>query len=105
MPAILILSTIPEIKTGKHIAKTLVDEKLAACVNIIPYIRSFYIWEGKTEEDDEALMIIKTEKDLENRIIQRIKELHPYSLPEIITFNISGGLPEYLNWIFESVRK
>ncbi len=105
MPAILILSTVSEIKTGKHIAKTLVDEKLAACVNIIPYTKSFYIWEGKTEEDDEALMIIKTEKDLENKIIQRIKELHPYSLPEIITFNISGGLPEYLNWIFESVRE
>jgi periplasmic divalent cation tolerance protein len=105
MPAILIFSTVSEIKTGEKIAKTLVDEKLAACVNIIPYIKSFYIWEGKTEEDDEALMIIKTEKELEDKIIQRIKELHPYSLPEIISFNISGGLPEYLNWIFESVRK
>lgn len=91
--------------TGKKIAKALVDERLAACVNLIPYVKSFYVWEGKTVEDDEGLLVIKTTKDALEKVIKRVKELHPYTLPEVISLDISGGLPEYLNWVVESVGK
>ncbi|MCI2414891.1 MAG: divalent-cation tolerance protein CutA [Candidatus Aramenus sp.] len=105
MSAVIVLSTVPEMGTGKKIAKALVDERLAACVNLIPYVKSFYVWEGKTVEDDEGLLIIKTDKESLEKVIKRVKELHPYTIPEVISIDISWGLPEYLNWIVESVRK
>ncbi|MBW9140385.1 MAG: divalent-cation tolerance protein CutA [Candidatus Aramenus sp.] len=105
MSAVVVLSTVPEMGTGKKIAKALVDERLAACVNLVPYVKSFYVWEGKTVEDDEGLLIIKTDKESLEKVIKRVKELHPYTLPEVISIDISGGLPEYLKWIVESVRK
>ncbi|EWG07078.1 MAG: periplasmic divalent cation tolerance protein [Candidatus Aramenus sulfurataquae] len=105
MSAVVVLSTVPEMGTGKKIAKALIDERLAACVNLVPYVKSFYVWEGKTVEDDEGLLIIKTDKESLEKVIKRVKELHPYTLPEVISIDISGGLPEYLKWIVESVRK
>lgn len=104
MTYIVALTTISGMESAKRIAKTLVDERLAACVNIIPYVKSFYIWEGKTTEDDESLLIIKTEEKEKEKLIKRIKELHPYTLPEIIIINFNEGLTDYLKWISESVR-
>ncbi|AWR97810.1 divalent cation tolerance protein CutA [Acidianus sulfidivorans JP7] len=104
MAEIVVITTISEYNSGKRIAKTLVEEKLAACVNIIPYVKSIYTWEGKVVEDDEAILIIKTESDVKDKIIKRIKEIHPYELPEIITLDITGGLENYLNWIRENVK-
>lgn len=101
---IIALTTTSGLESAKKIAKTLVDERLAACVNIIPYIKSFYVWEGKTTEDDESLLVIKTEERLKDELIKRIKELHPYTLPEIIIINFNEGLPDYLKWISESVK-
>ncbi|MDT7875606.1 divalent-cation tolerance protein CutA [Sulfolobus sp. SCGC AB-777_L09] len=101
---LLILTTINTMEGAKRIGKTLVDERLAACVNIIPYIKSYYFWEGKTVEDDEILLIIKTRAEVKDKIIQRIKELHTYQIPEIIAFDFNEGLPDYLKWITESVR-
>ena len=105
MSYIIALTTTNGMESAKKIAKTLVDERLAACVNIIPYVKSYYVWEGKTTEDDETLLIIKSEDSQKDKLIKRIKELHPYTLPEIIIINFNEGLPDYLKWISESVKK
>lgn len=99
----LLFSTTNSMENAKKIAKILVDERLAACVNIVPYIKSFYRWEGKTVEDDEILLIIKTKNEIKDKVIKRIKELHTYQIPEIIALDITAGLPEYLKWIDDNV--
>lgn len=87
------------------ISKTLVTEKLAACVNIMPNLRSIYSWQSKICDEKEFLMIIKTsEKHLKN-IQKRITELHHYEVPEIIFIPIETGLPEYLNWINQNTDR
>jgi periplasmic divalent cation tolerance protein len=85
-----------------RLAKTLVEERLAACVNIAP-VRSYYIWEVKLNEDKEELMIIKTKKVMVERLQARILELHSYKVPEIIVLSIIEGYPPYLSWMAESV--
>lgn len=93
----LVISTA-SINESKKIAKTLVDEKLVACVNIFN-VTSFYEWNNKIEEDKEDLLIIKTVKSNNPEVVRRIKEIHSYDLPEIITIPIIGGYPEYLRWV------
>jgi len=105
MSYIIALTTTNGMENAKKIAKTLVDERLAACVNIVPYVKSYYVWEGKTTEDDETLLIIKSDEGQKDKLIKRIKELHPYTLPEIIIINFNEGLQDYLKWISESVKK
>ncbi|MBN1761852.1 MAG: divalent-cation tolerance protein CutA [Methanomicrobia archaeon] len=84
------------------IAKTLVEERLAACVNVTG-VNSYYRLEGEVCEDNEALLIIKTEKSMINKIIKRIKEVHSYDVPEIIALPIIAGYEKYLEWVEESV--
>jgi periplasmic divalent cation tolerance protein len=85
------------------IAKTLVEERLAACVNITT-VRSHYRWEGEICEDTEALLIIKTERSRVDRIIKRITDVHSYEVPEIIALPVLAGSEKYLEWVEESVR-
>ena len=82
---------------AKKIAKTLVEEHRAACVNIVPNITSIYEWKDEIHEDDELLLIIKTSSI--HLVEQRIKELHSYEVPEIIAFDIDEGSEEYLGWM------
>ena len=100
---ILILTTASTKIEADQIANKLVQEKLAACVNIITNIQSIYRWEGKINTDSEFLLIIKTMKSAENKVIQCIKKHHSYDTPEIISFPITGGDKRYLNWIYDSV--
>jgi len=102
--AIIIFITAPSEEEATKIATTLVEEKLVACVNSIPKIRSVYWWEGKVCQEDEVMLVSKSTKSLFPAIMDRVKSLHSYQVPEIISFPISEGLPEYLNWI-EDVTK
>jgi len=95
----LCLVTIDNEELAKKIARRLVDEKLAACVNIIKKIKSIYRWKDKIEESDEILLLIKTKTILVKDIIFLVKSMHNYSVPEIIFLDISEGLDEYLDWL------
>jgi periplasmic divalent cation tolerance protein len=81
-----------------------VEERLAACVNIVPAVRSIYSWQGKIEDDSEALLLIKTRAELMENLTQRIRSLHPYTVPEVIGVALTGeGNPDYLRWLSDSV--
>ena len=88
----------------KDIAEILVNEKLAACINIIPEVQSVFRWKDKVDNASENILIIKTTLNLYDKLERRIKELHPYELPEIIAVPIERGLTEYLNWVSENTK-
>lgn len=99
MNFIMVYCTIDTADNAKNIAKSLVQEKLAACVNILPSVYSIYKWENEVTEDSEFLLLIKTKKDLFDKLKNRITELHPYSIPEIIGVDIRYGSEAYLSWL------
>ena len=100
---ILVLSTVPESESAR-ISETLVSEKLAACVNATP-VRSCYRWNGEICRDREELLIMKTRESLFPRVMERIRELHPYEVPEILALPVWGGYAGYLGWVMdETVR-
>ncbi len=99
---VVVYITAPR-EEANRIARVLVEEKLAACANIVDRVSSIYWWEGRVEEDEEALIILKTELGLVSRLVRRVKEIHPYSVPEVIALPIIAGNPDYLVWISESI--
>lgn len=99
MNYIIILCNTNSIDSAETIATFLVKEKLAACVNIVPKIKSIYTWQNKIEKEDEVLMLIKTKQSLFAKVKEKIILLHPYDVPEIISINIQDGAKDYLNWI------
>ena len=101
----LVISTAGSREEASRIAKALIEEKLAACVNIVGPIESVYRWQGKVESAQELLMLIKTIAAKAASVTSRIRELHSYDLPEAIEVNIDGGSSEYLKWIGESCGK
>lgn len=101
---ILCLVTIDDLDKAAYIARTVVEKKLAACVNILPQIRSVYSWKGEICDEPERLMIVKTTDRLFEQLQTEIKKLHPYDVPEIISLNIDRGLPDYLQWIDETTN-
>lgn len=102
MEAIVVYITAPNEDEAAKIAKTLVEQRLAACVNIVRGIRSIYTWQGKIEDDAEVLMIAKTQRHLFESLKTRVKELHSYTVPEIIALPIIDGSEDYLNWLKEA---
>jgi periplasmic divalent cation tolerance protein len=95
----LVLSTCPNLKVARSIATQLVRERLAACVNVIPALQSIYRWKDKVETAREVLLLIKVRRADYKRVERRIKALHPYELPEIISVGIAGGYARYLAWL------
>ncbi|MBD3609936.1 MAG: divalent-cation tolerance protein CutA [Gammaproteobacteria bacterium] len=100
----LIYCTCPDEECAENIARALVEAKLAACVNILPAIRSIYQWQGKLEDDPEVLLIIKSREERLPALQELIISLHPYELPEVIAVPITDGHPKYLQWIDDSVE-
>lgn len=101
---ILVLCTVNDERNAKFIAKTLIEKNLAGCINILPNISSVYKWENNIVTDNEFLLLIKTQKVLYDELEKAIKSIHPYELPEIISFDITGGSKDYLNWIKNSTK-
>ena len=98
----MVMVTVGSGEEALTIARTLVEEKLVACVNIVPRIRSIYRWKGEVCDEEEQLLIMKTRSNLFSGLQDRIRELHRYEVPEIISFPIADGLPDYLKWVMES---
>jgi len=101
---LLVLTTVPEEKTGHEIGRTLVEEKLAACVTVSPSARSFYRWERKLCAEEEHILFIKTRASLFERLEARLKTLHPYKVPEIIALPVEKGSKDYLGWLDEETE-
>jgi len=99
----LVLCTCPDQPSADSIAQALIEEQLAACVNIVPGIMSVYRWQGKIEKSSELLLLIKTKHTALSRIETAIINRHPYELPEIISIPINNGLTDYLSWIDANV--
>jgi periplasmic divalent cation tolerance protein len=100
----LVLTTCPNETTAKNIAQHLVKEKLAACVNIIPNITSVYCWQDELHCDNEVQLLIKTDEKKFVALNDRINQLHPYDVVEVIALNIQQGDKHYLNWITNSLK-
>ncbi len=95
----VVLSTAPNAEVAAQIAKTLVEESLAACVNLLPGVTSIYRWQGKVEEEPEVLLVIKLAADGLATLEARLLELHPYDTPEVVTLAPERVEPRYLAWL------
>ena len=100
----LVLCTVPDREVGQRVARTLVDEKLAACVNVVPGLHSTYRWQGTIETADEALLLVKTTAERFAALRDRLVALHPYELPEVIAVDVAAGSPAYLEWVVDGTR-
>ncbi len=101
---LVVLITAPDVDTGQRLGRLLVEQRLAACVNLLPGIRSFYRWDGALQEDAEVLLIAKTQRERFERMKQVAGSVHPYQVPEIIALPLVAGSEAYLRWVEESLR-
>jgi len=99
----IVLTTCGNDADASRIARALIERRLAACVNILPGVRSLYHWQGKVEEDAELLLVIKTTEAALEPLKTAVAEVHPYDVPELVVLAIEGGAASYLNWIAENV--
>lgn len=105
MSHLLVLCTCPDLPSAGHLARELVQARLAACVSILPQIHSFYEWQGTLHEDKECQLLIKTQTARYAELQEKLLELHPYDVPEIIAIPLHAGLPAYLGWIEQQTEK
>jgi periplasmic divalent cation tolerance protein len=99
MEHVVIFITAPTEDEAGNIARKIVEEKLAGCVNIVTNIRSVYMWKEKVEDEREVLMVVKTRRELFGRLKDRVLEMHSYDVPEIIALPVQEGSQSYLNWL------
>jgi len=104
MDALLMISTTGSEKEARKIARSLVEERLAACANVSPGVRSFFYWEGRLCQEKEALILIKTVNNKARKIMDKIKKIHSYEVPEIIFFRVDMGEKNYLKWVKKMVK-
>jgi periplasmic divalent cation tolerance protein len=95
----VVFVTAPDAVTGAKIARVLVEERLIACANVVPGIRSIYRWEGQVADEAEVLLVLKTRASRCAALAARVKELHPYALPEVIALPVLEGSQAYLDWV------
>jgi len=99
----VVFSTCPTDKAD-YISEELLKFKFVACINIVPLVKSKYWWEGEIQTDNESLLIIKTLDNVIDKLISKLKEIHPYQVPEIISFEIKEGNKNYLDWMKEVIK-
>ena len=97
--ALLVFTTLPTADKAAEIAKVLVEEKLVACVNVLPAVRSIYRWQGKLHDENEVLVLLKTRAEHLERLKLRLLEVHPYELPEVLAVPVESGYQPYLEWL------
>jgi len=100
----VVMVSVPSAEVGKVIARALVEEKLAACVQIVGGVESVYFWEGKVQSDQENLLFIKTKSSLIPHMTERVLSLHPYDTPEVISLPIESGSDKYLKWVVDTTK-
>jgi periplasmic divalent cation tolerance protein len=98
---LLVISTFPDAETASRIARTLVEEKFAACANLMPAVHSIYRWKEKIETAGEVMVFFKTTLDRQPAFQEKLRSLHPYEVPEIVFVPVDRGLPAYLSWVAE----
>lgn len=101
--AVVVLVTTPSAEKAAEIARAVVEEKLAACGNIVPGVRSIYRWKGEVQDDAEVLLLLKTQRKRFAELRDRILALHPYEVPEVIALPVEAGSDAYLDWIAQSM--
>jgi periplasmic divalent cation tolerance protein len=101
---LLAISTFPDADTANRVAQTLVEEKFAACANLIPAVHSIYRWKEKIETAGEVMVYFMTIQDRQAAFEEKLRSLHPYEVPEIIFVKIDGGSPDYLRWVIDNCR-
>ena len=101
MKGVILLTNLPSMEVAKNIAHGLVENRFAACVSIVPSIRSVYSWKGEIYDEEEFMLLIKTREEKYKQAEAFIKKHHPYELPEIISLKISDALKDYMKWIFD----
>jgi len=104
MEPLVVLVTAGNVEEAVRLAQALVAERLAACVNIVPGLRSIYHWQGRVEDTAEVLLLVKTARHLFEALIARVGELHSYTVPEVIALPIVGGAAPYLEWLAGEIR-
>ena len=105
MTTLIVITNCPDEETANHIALAVVEARLAACVNILPGLRSIYRWQDRVETADEVLLLVKTSADAYPALQDRLRELHPYELPELLAVESTSGLPAYLQWVTDETRR
>jgi periplasmic divalent cation tolerance protein len=103
LSAVIVLVTVPESFDAGAMARTLVEERLAACVNVLPAMTSVYRWEDQVEEATERQIVIKTARDSVSLLQERVHDLHPYDVPEFLVIDVAGGADRYLSWLRDAV--
>ncbi len=101
---IIVLITASSNDEAEKVGTALVEEHLAACVNILPGIRSIFFWEGKVQVEQEIILLCKSTHQLLDKLISRVKELHSYTVPEILALPVAGGSADYLSWLREMTK-
>ncbi len=101
---VIALSTAPDAATAERIARALVEERLIACANLVPGLTSVYRWEGQVHADPEVLLLIKTRRENVPRLKERLPELHPYRVPELVVAPVEDGLAPYCRWVMDETR-
>ena len=97
--ALLVFTTLPSADKAAELARALVEERLAACANLLPAIRSIYRWQGKLQDENEVVVLLKTRAEHLERLKLRILELHPYEVPEVLAVPVEAGYQPYLDWL------
>jgi len=100
----LVITTVPDLQVGESLVRTLVEERLIACGNLVPGLISIYRWEGRVARENEVLVLMKVAARFVDRLFDRITELHPYSVPEVVELSVEKVAESYRRWVIESTE-